>query len=438
MCCGPPRAGGGRHARQDHDDGDAGLDPRGRRPASRASWSAACPRTSACRRGSAAAPRGSPFVIEADEYDTAFFDKRSKFVHYRPRTAILNNLEFDHADIFDEPGGDRAPVPPPRAHRAVAAAGWSSTPARRACSASSTMGCWSDGAALRRAQGGARRAARARRAACLRRAARQPEDRRASSGRCWASTTSSTRWPRSARPSTSASRPTWRPRRSASFANVRRRLELRGEAGGRRGLRRLRPPPDRDPHHRQRPAPQGRHAAHPGRLRAALEHHEARRREGAAALGAGGSRPGVLPCRRARLGRRARRSAPLGAQARGLRRPSTSWSPRVVAAARPGDHVLCMSNGGFGGIHAKLLEALAAPRPASPREAMTAPITHLLYLHGFRSSPQSTKARKVAAWIARAPARGGLELPAAAAFAARGDGRLVATHRALAGGSAWR
>jgi UDP-N-acetylmuramate: L-alanyl-gamma-D-glutamyl-meso-diaminopimelate ligase len=43
-----------------------------------------------------------PFVIEADEYDTAFFDKRSKFVHYRPRTLILNNLEFDHADIFDD------------------------------------------------------------------------------------------------------------------------------------------------------------------------------------------------------------------------------------------------------------------------------------------------------------------------------------------------
>ena len=42
------------------------------------------------------------FVIEADEYDTAFFDKRSKFVHYRPRTAILNNLEMDHADIFDD------------------------------------------------------------------------------------------------------------------------------------------------------------------------------------------------------------------------------------------------------------------------------------------------------------------------------------------------
>ncbi|XOV79634.1 MAG: UDP-N-acetylmuramate:L-alanyl-gamma-D-glutamyl-meso-diaminopimelate ligase [Aestuariibacter sp.] len=42
------------------------------------------------------------FVIEADEYDTAFFDKRSKFVHYRPNTLIINNLEFDHADIFDD------------------------------------------------------------------------------------------------------------------------------------------------------------------------------------------------------------------------------------------------------------------------------------------------------------------------------------------------
>lgn len=45
---------------------------------------------------------GSFFVVEADEYDTAFFDKRSKFVHYRPRTLIINNLEFDHADIFDD------------------------------------------------------------------------------------------------------------------------------------------------------------------------------------------------------------------------------------------------------------------------------------------------------------------------------------------------
>ena len=46
--------------------------------------------------------QGPVFVIEADEYDTAFFDKRSKFLHYRPRTVVINNLEFDHADIFPD------------------------------------------------------------------------------------------------------------------------------------------------------------------------------------------------------------------------------------------------------------------------------------------------------------------------------------------------
>jgi len=51
---------------------------------------------------SAAMGESDFFVVEADEYDTAFFDKRSKFVHYRPRTVVLNNLEFDHADIFDD------------------------------------------------------------------------------------------------------------------------------------------------------------------------------------------------------------------------------------------------------------------------------------------------------------------------------------------------
>ena len=53
-------------------------------------------------RFSARATDSAFFVIEADEYDTAFFDKRSKFVHYRPRTVILNNLEYDHADIFPD------------------------------------------------------------------------------------------------------------------------------------------------------------------------------------------------------------------------------------------------------------------------------------------------------------------------------------------------
>lgn len=50
--------------------------------------------------GGARLGEGAPFVIEGDEYDSAFFDKRSKFIHYRPQIAVLNNLEFDHADIF--------------------------------------------------------------------------------------------------------------------------------------------------------------------------------------------------------------------------------------------------------------------------------------------------------------------------------------------------
>ncbi len=56
-----------------------------------------------CNFGVSARSGNAPFfVVEADEYDTAFFDKRSKFVHYRPRTVVLNNLEFDHSDIFDD------------------------------------------------------------------------------------------------------------------------------------------------------------------------------------------------------------------------------------------------------------------------------------------------------------------------------------------------
>ena len=67
----------------------------------RAERSAVC---EAFSKSGVATSVGATFVIEADEYDTAFFDKRSKFVHYRPQTAVLNNLEFDHADIFDNLG----------------------------------------------------------------------------------------------------------------------------------------------------------------------------------------------------------------------------------------------------------------------------------------------------------------------------------------------
>jgi UDP-N-acetylmuramate: L-alanyl-gamma-D-glutamyl-meso-diaminopimelate ligase len=94
--CGPLGAGRGGNPRQDHDHFAAGLDT-GRGRAEPGFLVGGVPQGF----GVSARLTDSPFfVIEADEYDTAFCDKRSKFVHYQPRTAILNNLEFDHADIF--------------------------------------------------------------------------------------------------------------------------------------------------------------------------------------------------------------------------------------------------------------------------------------------------------------------------------------------------
>ena len=82
------------------------------------------------------------FVIEADEYDTAFFDKRSKFVHYRPRTLVINNLEYDHADIFP----DLAAIQRQFHHllRTVPASGLVLSPeAIPAVAETLAMGCWS-------------------------------------------------------------------------------------------------------------------------------------------------------------------------------------------------------------------------------------------------------------------------------------------------------
>jgi UDP-N-acetylmuramate: L-alanyl-gamma-D-glutamyl-meso-diaminopimelate ligase len=83
------------------------------------------------------------FVVEADEYDTAFFDKRSKFVHYHPRTLIMNNLEFDHADIF----GDLAAIQRQFHHlvRTVPASGKIILPSQdEALQQVVAMGCWSE------------------------------------------------------------------------------------------------------------------------------------------------------------------------------------------------------------------------------------------------------------------------------------------------------
>ncbi|MGB1581013.1 MAG: UDP-N-acetylmuramate:L-alanyl-gamma-D-glutamyl-meso-diaminopimelate ligase, partial [Nevskiales bacterium] len=83
------------------------------------------------------------FVVEADEYDTAFFDKRSKFVHYRPRTLIINNIEFDHADIFP----DIAAIQRQFHHLVRTVPGQGrilANPAESVVDETLQMGCWSE------------------------------------------------------------------------------------------------------------------------------------------------------------------------------------------------------------------------------------------------------------------------------------------------------
>lgn len=95
------------------------------------------------------------FIIEADEYDTAFFDKRSKFVHYHPRTLVMNNLEFDHADIFD----DLASIERQFHHlvRTVPSSGQVIYPAdNEALQRVIAQGCWSEQVLINSEQAGAK------------------------------------------------------------------------------------------------------------------------------------------------------------------------------------------------------------------------------------------------------------------------------------------
>jgi UDP-N-acetylmuramate: L-alanyl-gamma-D-glutamyl-meso-diaminopimelate ligase len=140
---------------------------------------------------------GHYFVIEADEYDTAFFDKRSKFVHYRPRTAILNNLEFDHADIFDDLAAIERQF-----HHLVRTVPGSGRVVVNGLEESLTrvlgQGCWSDSAHLW--QHGERLCGR-RRTLALQSAASRKTCGRGAMGALAACTTSSTHWPPSPQPS---------------------------------------------------------------------------------------------------------------------------------------------------------------------------------------------------------------------------------------------
>jgi len=312
--------------------------------------------------------KGSPFVIEADEYDTAFFDKRSKFVHYRPRTAILNNLEFDHADIFD----DLAAIERQFHHlvRTVPAKGRLVVNSREeSLQRVLAMGCWSEvqrfGA--RKEEPGALRARGEPHAFDVLRGSLKI-------GRVEWSLLGEHNQLNALAAIGAAEHvgvaPDVAAKALASFENVRRRLELRGEAGGvkvyddfahhptaiRTTVNGLRRKVDGS-----RAPPSGPRA----RILAVFEPRSNTMKLGAmkAQLPWSLEEADLAFCHSGGLGWDAVQAlAPMGKQAV-VSDSIDDLVKRVVAASRPGDHVLCMSNGGFGGIHQKLLDALARARP---------------------------------------------------------------------------
>lgn len=302
---------------------------------------------------------GSPFVIEADEYDTAFCDKRSKFVHYHPRVAILNNLEYDHADIFP----DLAAIETQFHHlvRTMPSEGLVIANAR--CEALDRVlarGCWSrlerfdapfgaaggwslsedleaafEGRAVGRIPAvmpGRYNALNALAAVAAARAAGvAPIDALAALAR---------------------------------FPGVHRRQEVRGEAFGCTVI-------DDFAHHPTaiRETIEGVRGKYPGRrLLAILEPRSNTMKLGTMKAALAGSLEGAgeVFCF---AGEGVRWSPEEALAALGGRAFVThdfeALLARVLDEARPGDVLLCMSNGGFGGIHGRLLEGLGKKAAAS-------------------------------------------------------------------------
>jgi len=310
--------------------------------------------------------KGPFFVIEADEYDTAFFDKRAKFVHYRPRTAILNNLEFDHADIYPDIAAIRRQFN--QLLRTVPAAGRIIVNGEDTELATTlAMGCWSprESFAVVKAAGGA--GADAEWSAVI-----APGS---AAGRfavlCRGKTVAEVNWPllgehnvMNALAAIAAARhvgvpPERAARALGEFRGVKRRMEIRGVVDG--------------------VTVYDDFAHHPTAIATTLSGLRAR---------VGGARiVAVLEARSntMKLGVHREQMAPalaLADRAWLLNPPDIGWDlPSAVAAlgaraslaasvdelvkgladdSRPGDHILVMSNGGFGGLHDKLLAALRA------------------------------------------------------------------------------
>jgi UDP-N-acetylmuramate: L-alanyl-gamma-D-glutamyl-meso-diaminopimelate ligase len=309
---------------------------------------------------------GTPFVIEADEYDTAFFDKRSKFVHYRPRTAILNNLEFDHADIFE----DLAAIERQFHHlvRTVPASGCvvynaGEDSLRRVLE----QGCWSQRAGFGHHQPASD-------SELLWQADGPPEDFQILHQ---GQPVARLRWSIGGRHNqlnalaalAAAAHLGVTPAHAAqaltSFQNVRRRMELRGEVvvtrEGRRASVRVY---DDFAHHptaiattldglRRQVGPSQRILAifEPrsntmklGTMKSQLPHSLEQAELSFCHTGGLDWDAGLA-------------LAPLGARAH-VAANIEQLVDAVLAEVRPGDHLLCMSNGGFSGIHEKLLAGL--------------------------------------------------------------------------------
>jgi len=302
--------------------------------------------------------KGKPFVIEADEYDTAFFDKRSKFVHYRPRTAILNNLEYDHADIFE----DLAAIERQFHHlvRTVPASGLLVVNAREdSLQRVLAQGCWSEVVRFgaRKEEPGALRARGEPHAFDVLRGslkiARVEWSLLGEHNQLNALAAIAAAQHVGVAPDVAA-------KALSSFVNVRRRLELRGEVGGIKVY-------DDFAHHptAMRTTVNGlRRKVGVQRILAVFEPRSNTMKLGAmkAQLPWSLEEADLAFCHSGGLGWDAVQAlAPMGAQAI-VCDTIDKLVAQVVAAARPGDHILCMSNGGFGGVHAKLLEALGAAR----------------------------------------------------------------------------
>ncbi|HLT99659.1 MAG TPA: UDP-N-acetylmuramate:L-alanyl-gamma-D-glutamyl-meso-diaminopimelate ligase [Burkholderiaceae bacterium] len=304
------------------------------------------------------------FVIEADEYDTAFFDKRSKFLHYRPRTAILNNLEYDHADIFP----DLAAIETQFHHlvRTLPSEGRIVLPAGEdALERVLQRGCWTP--VTRFGEGGEWHA---------------DGDHQAGRFDVWhqGSRVGTVDWQlagahnqRNALATIAAAQhvgvaPAQAIEALNAFQGVKRRMEVRGAVDGITVY-------DDFAHHPtaiETTLAGLRHQQTQGRILAVVEPRSNTMKLGAMAARLPGSlqQADLVFCYGENSGKHALGWDPVAVLAP-LGERASCWHDidamveAIVSAARPGDHILVMSNGGFGGVHQRLLTRLEATRGAT-------------------------------------------------------------------------